>query len=775
VGLFVLFFAVSAVGVETITLEYELAQKYASPEAHDSGVGVAKDAVCSGGLILDDGTSEILIAQVGSNAGVVQRFELLPFPTRIRSVCIYYTSTSGQAQDINVIFYDTTGPGGAPGNLLASVTVQAPAQSIGSYREFVLGDSAPVLETEQVYIGALQNSDGSLLFFGNDQSAGTPQRAIYVTSDGVSFGAASGLWSDTKAVMIRASEEAVCYETVLGRLDGSSPKWNRITSDSSVNLNCEKIPQDSSLDDQPYNAIPIRSATGGLFTAIINKQGAGIGDTVMALYCDPFEADNPTANLIAYDDDGGDGELSGFFAYDNITLAANTRYWLVVTTFNSAQTGAYSLCLGQGWEREDLCAATINENLGPASPHYNRRIAGIGNPVTCSVVSADAAQNNMPYVAIPFRANTTGYFEAEIFAAGTTVADPVMSLYCNPFDPDNPAANLVAYDDNDGGNNLPAFLNSDAIVLTPGSTYWLVVSTWLGNDADGGNFRLCMRGDLAVWYPEETCSPSAMFGNRPAQPYESFNAFNSNTNNPNYVVAPFSGLSSPIRTVEWYALPIAVPPPNACDNPPTEFIINFFTDAAGAPGLQVAVETLTAQRSFTGRVFDASGTPYSEMKYTAELSAPVELGTGWIGIRSVGETNCGNYWLTSPASVSNSGFITQDGSNFSLSVFRTAFCLLPFSVSLHSADTNSDNVISLSELLRVIQFFNSNGLHCDAGGEDGFAPGPGSTACAPHAADYAPQDWQISLSELLRIIQFFNSGGYHPCAEGEDGFCPGPA
>ncbi len=55
-------------------------------------------------------------------------------------------------------------------------------------------------------------------------------------------------------------------------------------------------------------------------------------------------------------------------------------------------------------------------------------------------------------------------------------------------------------------------------------------------------------------------------------------------------------------------------------------------------------------------------------------------------------------------------------------------------------------------------------------------PGPqsGAPVCSPHSADYNPQDWQIGLSELLRVIQFYNSGGYHACVGGEDGFCPGP-
>ena len=99
----------------------------------------------------------------------------------------------------------------------------------------------------------------------------------------------------------------------------------------------------------------------------------------------------------------------------------------------------------------------------------------------------------------------------------------------------------------------------------------------------------------------------------------------------------------------------------------------------------------------------------------------------------------------------------------------------------HSSDQDGDFVINLDELLRVIQFYNSLGLHCaDVVGEteDGYVPGPGlNLSCAPHDADYAPQDWVVSLDELLRSIQFYNSLAYHYCPadETEDGFCPGPA
>ncbi len=116
-------------------------------------------------------------------------------------------------------------------------------------------------------------------------------------------------------------------------------------------------------------------------------------------------------------------------------------------------------------------------------------------------------------------------------------------------------------------------------------------------------------------------------------------------------------------------------------------------------------------------------------------------------------------------------------SGFRIVVVVTVGCIfpgMPAMAQVHSADTDANLYISLSELLRVIQFFNSSGFHCETGTEDGFAPGSGDQSCTPHDSDYNTQDWHINLSELLRVIQFFNSGGYTACpSQGtEDGFCP---
>lgn len=92
----------------------------------------------------------------------------------------------------------------------------------------------------------------------------------------------------------------------------------------------------------------------------------------------------------------------------------------------------------------------------------------------------------------------------------------------------------------------------------------------------------------------------------------------------------------------------------------------------------------------------------------------------------------------------------------------------------HSADTNADYEISLGEILRPIQFYNSAQFHCKEGTEDGYAPGPGEQDCTTYDSDYNPENWRVDFPEILRLVQFYNSGGYQEDPTGEDGFAPGP-
>ncbi|MBP8128736.1 MAG: leucine-rich repeat domain-containing protein [Candidatus Hydrogenedentes bacterium] len=95
----------------------------------------------------------------------------------------------------------------------------------------------------------------------------------------------------------------------------------------------------------------------------------------------------------------------------------------------------------------------------------------------------------------------------------------------------------------------------------------------------------------------------------------------------------------------------------------------------------------------------------------------------------------------------------------------------------HSADQDGNWSISLPELMRVIQFYNSDGYHIDPVSEDGYAAGPGETAASGrHDSDYDAADWRISLSEMLRLTQFYHAKSYAVAVyPTEDGYEANPS
>ncbi len=123
-----------------------------------------------------------------------------------------------------------------------------------------------------------------------------------------------------------------------------------------------------------------------------------------------------------------------------------------------------------------------------------------------------------------------------------------------------------------------------------------------------------------------------------------------------------------------------------------------------------------------------------------------------------------------PLSLSN--VVLSDPQGASVPVSTMTGHLTLGQIPPHAADMNGDWKLSLSEVLRVIQFFSLDGLHCDADSEDGYAPGTGAQDCTAHDSDYLPTNWRISISELLRLIQLFNAPAYHAKPGTEDGFAP---
>jgi uncharacterized delta-60 repeat protein len=144
-------------------------------------------------------------------------------------------------------------------------------------------------------------------------------------------------------------------------------------------------------------------------------------------------------------------------------------------------------------------------------------------------------------------------------------------------------------------------------------------------------------------------------------------------------------------------------------------------------------------------------------------------------LANVSSANAGNYTVR----VTNSfGSVTTSAATLTVPI-------------CHSADTNQDGRLSLVELTRVIELYNTrNGTvrtgryKVQAGTEDGFAQDTAATANQTltqyHSAD-SNRDGQIGLSELTRVIDLYNTrvgtvrtGQYHVQAGTEDGFAPGP-
>ena len=115
-------------------------------------------------------------------------------------------------------------------------------------------------------------------------------------------------------------------------------------------------------------------------------------------------------------------------------------------------------------------------------------------------------------------------------------------------------------------------------------------------------------------------------------------------------------------------------------------------------------------------------------------------------------------------------------------------------ITAHAADTDRNLRISLTELTRLIELYNTrNGTTrtgcygvATATSEDGYTSASERTSTATvalaryHSAD-SNRDGKISLTELTRVIELYNyrsgttrTGQYKPQSGTEDGFAAGP-
>lgn len=134
----------------------------------------------------------------------------------------------------------------------------------------------------------------------------------------------------------------VANATMSGNLTGSQTFDRRflVTYDGT----CAASSDDSSNDGTPFQVFPIYSPTGQ--AADIEVSLGSLGDSVLFIYCDPFDETAPASNIRAWDDDDGVGFGSAIVPADGVMLEAGVQYFAVVAGFTPSSTGTFDISLG---------------------------------------------------------------------------------------------------------------------------------------------------------------------------------------------------------------------------------------------------------------------------------------------------------------------------------------------------------------------------------------------------------------------------------------------
>lgn len=111
------------------------------------------------------------------------------------------------------------------------------------------------------------------------------------------------------------------------------------------NGTCAATSSDSSQNGTAYQVFQFHSPSGQM-ADIWTSQTGTLTDSVIFVYCDPFNPLTPSQNLVAWDDDDGAGMMSAITPADGVQLQPNTTYNLVVTGFSPTSTGTYTVDLG---------------------------------------------------------------------------------------------------------------------------------------------------------------------------------------------------------------------------------------------------------------------------------------------------------------------------------------------------------------------------------------------------------------------------------------------
>ncbi|CAF1408139.1 unnamed protein product [Rotaria magnacalcarata] len=206
-----------------------------------------------------------------------------------------------------------------------------------------------------------------------------------------------------------------------------------------------------------YDTFNVTARIAGLYTIASNSTI----DTYGYFYNGSFIQNSPLWNLAAFDDDSaGNGQFRL-----NVYLESNVAYTLVATTFSDNTTGRYTVIV-QGPTRVSIILTTIESVTNTTTPtsSYTNMLT-TNSPTFRRTKDSDLSY----FQAIQVTVLTAGTYSFK----SDSLLDAYGYLYENNFNPSNPRANLLAEDDDSGGNQQ--FLMD--YPMQYGSGYILVFTT----------------------------------------------------------------------------------------------------------------------------------------------------------------------------------------------------------------------------------------------------------------------------------------------------------
>ena len=126
-----------------------------------------------------------------------------------------------------------------------------------------------------------------------------------------------------------------------GELTAETPTFHRWgpASYREVGLDCDLVMTSDYSTEPHFDQYCFNVSTDDPVEFVVTEAGF---DTVIYIYCDPFDPADATLNAVKMDDDNGVGLLSAITVADGVTLTPGEDFWFIICSYSST-IGTYSV------------------------------------------------------------------------------------------------------------------------------------------------------------------------------------------------------------------------------------------------------------------------------------------------------------------------------------------------------------------------------------------------------------------------------------------------